>query len=108
MLAVNPLLKAPHRHLAVAAERTGDDALAIESCRALVQLDPIDPAELHYRLATLLHRSGDLVGAKRQALEALEEAPRYRAAQRELLAIVGEIEKNQNSPPSPSPVEEKP
>jgi len=92
MLAVNPLLKAPHRHLADAAERTGDDALAIESCRALVQLEPIDPAELHYRLATLLHRTGDLAGAKRQALEALEEAPRYRAAQRELLAIVREME----------------
>jgi tetratricopeptide (TPR) repeat protein len=92
MLAVNPLLKAPRRHLADAAERTGDDALAIESCRALVQLEPIDPAELHYRLATLLRRGGDLAGAKRQALEALEEAPRYRAAQRELLAIVREIE----------------
>lgn len=125
MLAVNPLLKAPHRHLAVAAERTGDDALAIESCRALVQLDPIDPAELHYRLATLLHRSGDLGGAKRQALEALEEAPRYRAAQRELLAIVGEMEQKENEarpsneaeaspavestvPKSPSRAEEKP
>ena len=91
MLAINPLVKTPHRQLATAAEKTGDDALAIEAYRALLLLDPIDLADLHYRLAALLHRSGDLRSAKRHALEALEEAPRYRAAQRELLAIVEKL-----------------
>ncbi|HUY91963.1 MAG TPA: tetratricopeptide repeat protein [Pirellulales bacterium] len=92
MLAVNPLLKTPHRQLAAAAEHTGDDALAIEAYGALLLLDPIDLAELHYRLAVRLHRTGDLGGARRHALEALEEAPRYRAAQRELLAIVEKMD----------------
>ena len=91
MLAINPLVKTPHRQLATAAEKTGDDALAIEAYGALLLLDPIDLAELHYRLAVLMHRSGDLRSAKRHALESLEEAPRYRAAQRELLAIVEKI-----------------
>lgn len=98
MLAVNPLVKTPHRQLAAAAEHAGDDALAIESYGALLLLDPIDPAELHYRLAVLLHRSGDLRAAKRHALEALEEAPRYRAAQRELLAIVEKIAEEPKTP----------
>lgn len=91
MLAINPLIKMPHRQLAAAAEKTGDDALAIEAYGALLLLDPIDLAELHYRLAVLLHRSGEIKLAKRHVLEALEEAPRYRAAQRELLAIVKQL-----------------
>ena len=78
--------------VATAAQQTGNDKQAIEAWRALLMLDPLDPAEAHYQLATLLHRTGDLKGARRQALEALEEAPRYRAAQRELLAIVAEMD----------------
>jgi tetratricopeptide (TPR) repeat protein len=96
LLAVNPLKKAPYRQLAAAAEKTASDALAIESYRALLRLDPIDPADLHYQLATHLRRQGDLSDAKRHALEALEEAPRYRAAQRELLAIVRQIDENES------------
>jgi tetratricopeptide (TPR) repeat protein len=97
LLAINPLRPAPYRGLASAAERTGNDQRAIEAWRALLALDPLDPAEVHYRLATLLHKTGDLKAAKRQALEALEEAPRYRAAQRELLAIVAEMEQKQET-----------
>jgi len=93
LLAINPLRRAPYRGLATAAQRTGDDPRAIAAWRALLQLDPLDPAEAHYQLATLLHKTGDLAAAKRQALQALEDAPRYRAAQRELLAIVAEMEK---------------
>ena len=91
LLAVNPLRPAPYRAMATAAQRTGADKQAIDAWRALLLLDPIDPAEAHYQLATLLHKTGDLKAARRQALEALEEAPRYRAAQRELLAIVKEM-----------------
>ncbi len=95
LLAVNPLRKAPYRLLATAAEKTNDDALAIESYQALLRLDPIDAAELHYRIAAVLHRQKDFLGAKRHALEALEIAPRYRDAQRELLAIIVQIDENE-------------
>jgi tetratricopeptide (TPR) repeat protein len=99
LLAINPLRPAPYRDLATAAEQTGNNARAIEAWRALLGLDPLDPAEVHYRLATLLHKTGDLKAAKRQALEALEEAPRYRAAQRELLAILAAMEEKAETQP---------
>jgi uncharacterized pyridoxal phosphate-containing UPF0001 family protein len=44
-----------------------------------LQLDPSNPAEVHFELAQALHRAGD-PDAKRQVLQALEEAPRYRKA----------------------------
>ncbi len=93
LLAVNPFMRTPYRQLGAAAEKIGDDALAIDAYRALLLLDPIDRAEAHFRLAGALRRTGDLLGAKRQVLEALEEAPRYRAALTELLEIVNEMQK---------------
>jgi tetratricopeptide (TPR) repeat protein len=92
LLAINPLRPAFYRGLATAAQRLENHKQAIDAWRALLLLDPLDPAEAHYQLATLLHRCGDLKAARRQALEALEEAPRYRAAQRELLAIIAEMD----------------
>ena len=91
MLAVNPLLRAPHRHLAEAAEQTGDDARAIAGLRALLVMDPLDPADVHYRTAKLLHRTGDLPAARREVLMSLEESPRYRAAHRLLLTVLEDI-----------------
>lgn len=85
-LAVNPLLPQPYRHLAQASEELSQTDRAIQAYRILLQLDPPDPAEAHYRLALLLHRKGD-PGAKRQVLQALEEAPRFRDALRLLLQI---------------------
>jgi tetratricopeptide (TPR) repeat protein len=85
-LAVNPLVTQPYRSLAQASEHTSDSPTAILSYRALLQLNPLDPAEVHFRLAQLLHRNGD-PEAKRHVLQALEEAPRYRAALRLLLEI---------------------
>jgi tetratricopeptide (TPR) repeat protein len=90
-LAVDPLSAAPYRYLGQASEESGDTPTAIGAYRALLQLDPPDPADVHYRLARGLHRMGD-PGAKRQVLEALEEAPRYRAA----LGLL--LELNQKSP----------
>jgi tetratricopeptide (TPR) repeat protein len=92
LLAINPLRPAPYRWLATAAQRSDASEKAITAWRALLALNPIDPAEAHYQLSVLLHKTGDLPAAKRQALQALEEAPRYRAAQRELLVIMAEME----------------
>ena len=88
-LAVNPLLPQPHRFLGTASEALGDSKRAIRSYETLLKLDPRDPADVHFRLAKLLHQAGD-PGARRHVLEALEEAPRYREAHRLLLAIRAE------------------
>lgn len=87
-LAINPLVPLPHRYLGLACENLGDRPGAIRALRAQLQLDPPDPADAHFRLAKLLFAGGD-AEAKRQVLQALEEAPRYRAAQKLLLEIRG-------------------
>ena len=67
----------------------GDIQSGIQAYRALLQLDPPDPAEVHFDLARLLRRAGE-PEARRQILQALEEAPRYRAALQLLLEINGQ------------------
>ena len=94
-LAVNPLIPAPHRSAAAAAEALQDNTLAIESDRAILLLAPLDKAQAHLQLATALKRSGDMDGAKTHALLALEETPRFRAAQRLLIEIVDAMGKNE-------------
>jgi tetratricopeptide (TPR) repeat protein len=85
-VAVDPLVPLPYRFLAQAAEQTDDLHTAIQALRALLELNPPDPAQVHFDVARLLHRTGD-PEAKRHVLRALEEAPRYRAALRLLLEI---------------------
>jgi len=94
-LAVNPLVPRPHRFLAQSAEALGRDAEAINANRVLLLLDPPDPADTHFRLARLLHKQRE-PEAKRQALQALEEAPRFRDAHKLLREIQGT-----NAPPKP-------
>ncbi len=84
ILEVNPLLPETYRHLAIAAEAENKNSLAIESWQTLLSLDPLDPAESHYRLARLL-KPKDNPKAKRHLLMALEEAPRFREALKLLL-----------------------
>jgi tetratricopeptide (TPR) repeat protein len=85
-LAVDPLVPLPHHYLAEASEQTGDNQTAIAETRSVLELDPADPAQVHFDLARLLHRTGS-PEARRQVLQALEDAPRYRAALRLLLEI---------------------
>ncbi len=89
LLAVNPLTSAPYRQLARASERLGDDTEAVAAYRSLAILDDTDPAEVHHRLAHLLARLGKKDEARREALKALEEAPRFLEAHRLLLELVG-------------------
>jgi tetratricopeptide (TPR) repeat protein len=90
-LAVDPLVALPHRYLAQASEKLDVSQTAISAYRALLELDPPDPAEVHFRLARLLHQTGSADEARRQVLQALEEAPRYRDALRLLLQIDGSV-----------------
>lgn len=86
-LQINPLRSVVQERLAVAAERLGERGLLVDSLRAVLSLDPVDPAAAHYRLAAALLVEGDRRGARRHVLRALEEAPRYRDAQRLLLRL---------------------
>jgi tetratricopeptide (TPR) repeat protein len=95
MLAINPLVAAPHRHLARAAEALGERKMAIDANRALLILQPLDRAEIHFRLARLLRDEGQPDDAKRHVLQALEQAPRYLAAHRLLLDITRSKSDNQ-------------
>ncbi|MSU21542.1 MAG: tetratricopeptide repeat protein [Pedosphaera sp.] len=86
-LSVNPLVPQPYRYLGRAHEELGNPREAIQAYRTLLKLDPADVADVHFRLAKLLHQAGD-AAAKRHALQALEEAPRFREAHQLLLNIV--------------------
>ena len=97
-LAVQPLTITPHRSLAEADEKAGDRAEAIAEYAAVALLDETDPAEVHFRLATLLHQSGRDGEAKREVLKSLEDAPRFLEAHRLLLELA--------PPPPPAPPEE--
>ncbi|MDP6443922.1 MAG: tetratricopeptide repeat protein [Pirellulaceae bacterium] len=88
LTAINPLLPSGRRLTARAAEETGDLSEAARSYRALLTMDPLDPAEAHFRFARVLVKLKRLPEARRQVLMALEEAPRYRAAHRLLLEIL--------------------
>jgi tetratricopeptide (TPR) repeat protein len=102
-LAINPLQPAPHRAAAEAAEHLNDHALAVGSYEALLRLDPVDVAELHVQLAGALEQQGELPQAKRHALLALEETPRFRRGYQRLFSILGKIEREtlDDSPPPP-------
>jgi len=102
-LAVNPLQPAVHRLAAEAAERTGDLILAVESYQSLLALDPIDPAGLHLQLATTYERQSKLADARRHAILALEETPRFAAAHERLRSIVGKLKSApaEDAPPPP-------
>ena len=91
-LAVSPLQPAPHRQSAAAGEKLQDDRLAIASYEALLLLEPIDAAGLHLKLATAFERTHDLAAARKHALLALEETPRFRDAHKRLLEIIRKIE----------------
>jgi hypothetical protein len=103
MLAVNPLVPAPHRALAKASEQLSQDADALASYQALAILDESDPADTHFRLAKMLAKLGQKAEARREVLKSLEEAPRFLDAHKLLLELVGT-----DPPPTPTPRPEVP
>ncbi|MHB0959010.1 MAG: tetratricopeptide repeat protein [Pirellulaceae bacterium] len=105
MLAVNPLVPAPHRYLAEAAEQFSDAQQAIRGYHALMQLDPADPAEVHYRLGRNLHLVGRNDEAFRHVLTSLEEAPRFQDAHRLLLKLDAAL---RSPPPDSAPPDSAP
>lgn len=87
LLAVQPLLPAGHQAMVQAMQQLERPADALQSLNALLALDPLDPADLHFRLAQGLAKVDRNHEARREVLLALEETPRYRAAQKLLVEI---------------------
>lgn len=87
LLAVQPLIAAGHVAQATAGEQLGRYAQAVAGYQALLALDPIDMAGLRFQLASALYRAEQFDEARVEVLQALEDAPRYRAAQRLLVEI---------------------
>ena len=102
-LAINPLRPEPHRRLAAAATALEDFPLAIECRTALLELDPFDRPQSEYELAAVLHASGDIPAARRHVLAALEDTPRFRAAQSLLLQIIATPDSTNDSDVPPPP-----
>jgi tetratricopeptide (TPR) repeat protein len=106
LMAVNPLTPHPHQAIATVAEVNEQPEVAMQAYRSLLAMEPDDPAELHYRLAHNYQRLDSPVDAKRHVLMALENAPRFRDAQRLLLRLVETTPKGKNDtsedPPSPA------
>ena len=77
---IHPYEIVDHERLAELMETVGDLDGAVAERRAVVALDPVDLASAHFRLARVLHRSGDATGARSAVLAALEIAPNYEEA----------------------------
>lgn len=99
-LAVQPLDEFPYRTAAEHAKTGGATRQAISAVRSLLALDPADLSGAHYLFASLLHAGRD-PEAKRHALLALEETPRYRDAQKLLLEIAAEEAAAKQPKPKP-------
>jgi tetratricopeptide (TPR) repeat protein len=93
-IAVTPLRPAPYRLLAHAGNQTKDPAIVADACRALLEMDPLDPAQSHFDYASALVQTNDLPKARLQILKSLEYAPRFRDAHKLLLQINKKIEQD--------------
>lgn len=91
VLAINPLIPAPHRYLLQAAEARKNIGLAIDSQRIVLMMDPLNVADQHYHLARLLLEDQKLPEARREVVLSLEQAPRFLAAHKLLLEIVDKM-----------------
>ena len=101
--SANPLSPISHRFMALTAQQTGNTAATVRPLKRLLLLNPPDPVDLHFRLATaLVDRSPD--EAKRHVLQALEDAPRFRDAQKLLARLANpKPEPKPDTPPASEP-----
>lgn len=105
VLAIDPLQPAAVRQTLKAALAVDETQLAIQMLNALLELEPADAARSHFQLASLL-KSPDPPAAKRHALLALEQAPRYRDAHKLLLQLIPDTEPAAGA--GEKPAEQKP
>jgi tetratricopeptide (TPR) repeat protein len=84
--AVNPLILPPNQRQFAALQKLDRPKEAIVAGERLLRLNPPDPTGVHFDLAQLMAES-DPDQARAHVVEALEEAPRFRAAQKLLLKL---------------------
>lgn len=101
-IGMNPFLGGSYRSLADADEELGNNKEAVAAVETMLKLDPLNPAELHFRAARL-EKDDAPAKAKRHLLLALEDAPRFRDAHRLLLQL--EENPTETKPEPPAPVE---
>ena len=85
---VDPFSREAHTLLGDRYLSAGYAQKAVREFSVVLALDPPNPAEAHYQLASALNQSGARDAAKRQVLLALERAPGWEEAQRLLLELV--------------------
>jgi tetratricopeptide (TPR) repeat protein len=78
-----------HQRLAELHTRVGNHQGAVRERGAVVALDPVDKADALYRLAVAQRAAGDLTGARRSVIGALEIAPNFEEALELLLGLRG-------------------
>ena len=96
MQSINPIRSDLQQLRALTYEKIAAPSKAAEALVACLDLQPTDPANIHYRLAVAFHSLGKTELAKRQVLMALEESPRYREA----LELLVKIATPSESPPT--------
>lgn len=106
MIEIDPLRSDVQLARARASERIDAHQLAAKALSASIELDPVDPAGLHYRLAKSLYQLERLNEAKRHVLMALEESPRFMEAL-ELLQKIADATTVASSSQSPATSTEK-
>lgn len=84
---IHPYDQEVQKKLGEAAFESKKWPAAIAAYRALIGMNPSDPAGAHYDLAGVLLASGEKQGARREILRALEIAPSFKKAQELLLKI---------------------
>jgi tetratricopeptide (TPR) repeat protein len=84
--SVNPLILAPNEKGFLALRKLKRDKDAIAIGEKLLKLTPPDPTGVHFHMAEMLVDS-DPARAKMHTLQALEEAPRFRDAQKLLMKL---------------------
>ncbi len=83
----DPFDRTSHARLGELAYARRQWPTAIRARKAAVALGPTDRADALYRLAQALAGAGDVAGARREVLRALDLAPNFEAAQDLLLTI---------------------
>ncbi len=78
-IAIHPMAASTWRALFDAREQLRQNPPGVEAGLALLALEPPDLASLNFRVAKLLQPT-DADSARRHVLQALEDAPRFRAA----------------------------
>jgi tetratricopeptide (TPR) repeat protein len=78
--AIQPIRFDLQQRRALASEKREQYAVSVSAWRACLDLDPLDVAWIHFRIASAYEKLEDRNLAKRYVLMALEESPRFTEA----------------------------